>query len=202
MGNISSDGRPILGVDSRDLFAALLDADERSILVPAHIWTPWFSALGANSGFDSIEECYGDLTSRIGAIETGLSSNPPMNWAVSSLDRFAIISNSDAHSPENWPRSDSHRYGKLLRGPRRGVTGGGPAGRIAGTVEFFPQEGKYHYEDTERAAWSCLRQKARPAGGAVLSAASRSRPASCVARGTGRPARGRDGVLPAGLRRY
>jgi DNA helicase-2/ATP-dependent DNA helicase PcrA len=97
MGNVSSDGRPILGVDSRDLFAALLDADERSILVPAHIWTPWFSALGARSGFDSIEECYGDLAPRIGAIETGLSSNPPMNWAVSALDRFAIISNSDAH---------------------------------------------------------------------------------------------------------
>ena len=104
IGNISSDGRPILGLDSRDLFALLLDADERSILVPAHIWTPWFSALGARSGFDSIEECYGDLSSRIGAIETGLSSNPPMNWAVSALDSFAIISNSDAHSPENLGR--------------------------------------------------------------------------------------------------
>nr|HPG91594.1 endonuclease Q family protein [Rectinema sp.] len=104
IGNISSDGRPILGMDSRDLFALLLDADERSILIPAHIWTPWFSALGARSGFDSIEECYGELSSRIGAIETGLSSNPPMNWAVSSLDEFAIISNSDAHSPEKLGR--------------------------------------------------------------------------------------------------
>ncbi|SLM18391.1 DNA and RNA helicase [uncultured spirochete] len=147
MGNISSDGRPILGVDSRDLFAALLDADERSILVPAHIWTPWFSALGARSGFDSIEECYGDLAPRIGAIETGLSSNPPMNWAVSALDRFAIISNSDAHSPEKLGREatviDMENSFVGLAGA---LTGGGPAGRIAGTVEFFPQEGKYHYD--------------------------------------------------------
>jgi DNA helicase-2/ATP-dependent DNA helicase PcrA len=147
MGNISSDGRPILGVDSRDLFAALLDADERSILVPAHIWTPWFSALGANSGFDSIEECYGDLTSRIGAIETGLSSNPPMNWAVSSLDRFGIISNSDAHSPEKLGREATvfdmeHSFAGLAEA----LSGGGPAGRIVETVEFFPQEGKYHYD--------------------------------------------------------
>jgi uncharacterized protein (TIGR00375 family) len=155
MGNISSDGRPILGVDSRDLFSTLLDADERSILVPAHIWTPWFSALGANSGFDSIEECYGDLTSRIGAIETGLSSNPPMNWAVSALDRFGIISNSDAHSPEKLGReatvfemenSFKGLAGALGATQTGALSGGGPAGRIAGTVEFFPQEGKYHYD--------------------------------------------------------
>lgn len=147
MGNVSSDGRPILGVDSRDLFAALLDADERSILVPAHIWTPWFSALGARSGFDSIEECYGDLAPRIGAIETGLSSNPPMNWAVSALDRFAIISNSDAHSPEKLGREATViDMENSFAGLAGALTGGGPAGRIAGTVEFFPQEGKYHYD--------------------------------------------------------
>lgn len=147
MGNVSSDGRPILGVDSRDLFAALLDADERSILVPAHIWTPWFSALGARSGFDSIEECYGDLAPRIGAIETGLSSNPPMNWAVSALDRFAIISNSDAHSPEKLGREATViDMENSFAGLVGALTGGGPAGRIAGTVEFFPQEGKYHYD--------------------------------------------------------
>ena len=180
IGNISSDGRPILGLDSRDLFALLLDADERSILVPAHIWTPWFSALGARSGFDSIEECYGDLSSRIGAIETGLSSNPPMNWAVSALDGFAIISNSDAHSPENLGReatiidmeeSFAGLYEALTKrgstaeeaqskiseqaagsgieaatGTVTGKVAETPTGTVAGTIEFFPQEGKYHYD--------------------------------------------------------
>ncbi|HOM93394.1 MAG TPA: UvrD-helicase domain-containing protein, partial [Rectinema sp.] len=181
IGNISSDGRPILGLDSRDLFALLLDADERSILIPAHIWTPWFSALGARSGFDSIEECYGDLSSRIGAIETGLSSNPPMNWAVSALDSFAIISNSDAHSPENLGReatiidmeeSFAGLYEALTKrgstaeeaqskiseqaagsgteaaatGTVAGKVAETPTGTVAGTIEFFPQEGKYHYD--------------------------------------------------------
>lgn len=157
MGNITSDGRPILGVDSRDLFAALLDADECSILVPAHIWTPWFSALGARSGFDSIEECYGDLTSQIGAVETGLSSNPPMNWAVSALDRFSIISNSDAHSPEKLGREATvFDMEDSFAGLARALAGGGDshgsggdsrkAAGAAETIEFFPQEGKYHYD--------------------------------------------------------
>ena len=176
-GNISSDGRPILGMDSRDLFTALLDSDERSILVPAHIWTPWFSALGARSGFDSIEECYGgELSSRIGAIETGLSSNPPMNWAVSSLDEFAIISNSDAHSPEKLGReatiidmeesfaslyealtrkeSDSTEAHSKVAGRAAasatraaiGAVAAATTGAVLGTIEFFPQEGKYHYD--------------------------------------------------------
>ena len=147
IGNISSDGRPILGLDSRELFANLLEADDRSILVPAHICTPWFSVLGARSGFDSIDECYGDLAPRIGALETGLSSNPPMNWAVSSLDRLSIVSNSDAHSPEKLGRESTifemeDSYPALAEA----LAGGGPQGRILGTVEFFPQEGKYHYD--------------------------------------------------------
>ncbi len=147
IGNISSDGRPILGVDSRELFARLLDADERSILVPAHIWTPWFSVLGARSGFDSIDECYGDLAPRIGAIETGLSSNPPMNWAVSALDRFAIISNSDAHSPEKLGREATViDMEPSFAGLAEALGGGGPRGNIVETIEFFPQEGKYHYD--------------------------------------------------------
>ena len=153
VGNIASDGRPILGIDSRDLFSLLLDADERSILVPAHIWTPWFSALGARSGFDSIEECYGDLASRIPAIETGLSSNPPMNWAVSGLDRFSIISNSDAHSPEKLGREASileaepSFAGLAAALSARGEAASAEAGRcLLGTIEFFPQEGKYHWD--------------------------------------------------------
>jgi uncharacterized protein (TIGR00375 family) len=148
VGNIASDGRPILGLDSRELFALLLEADERSVLVPAHVWTPWFSALGARSGFDSIDECYRDLAPRIGAIETGLSSNPPMNWALSSLDRFAIVSNSDAHSPEKLGREatildlEEPSFAALAEA----FAGGSERGKISGTVEFFPQEGKYHYE--------------------------------------------------------
>ena len=148
-GNIRSDGRPIFGMDSRDLLGLLLEADERSLLIPAHIWTPWFSALGAKSGFDSIEECYGDLTGHIPAIETGLSSNPPMNWALNSLDKFSIISNSDAHSPDKLGReatilemdlSYSSFRSALIQQPPS------PSPAILGTIEFFPQEGKYHYD--------------------------------------------------------
>ena len=148
VGNIASDGRPILGLDSRELFSLLLDADERSILVPAHIWTPWFSALGSRSGFDSIEECYGDLASRIPAIETGLSSNPPMNWAVSALDRFSIISNSDAHSPEKLGREASLLEAEpSFAGLAAALAARGEPGRgLLGTIEFFPQEGKYHWD--------------------------------------------------------
>jgi uncharacterized protein (TIGR00375 family) len=146
VGNISSDGRPILGVNSRDLLALLLDTDDRALLIPAHIWTPWFSALGAKSGFDSIAECYGDLAARIPAVETGLSSNPPMNWALSSLDQFSIISNSDAHSPDKLGREATVfdmdlSYPSLLAALWRKGGGG-----IAETIEFFPQEGKYHYD--------------------------------------------------------
>jgi DNA helicase II / ATP-dependent DNA helicase PcrA len=152
LGNIHSDGRPILGLDSEDLLSLLLEADDRALLIPAHIWTPWFSVLGAKSGFDSIEECYGSLASHIPAIETGLSSNPPMNWALSGLDRYAIISNSDAHSPDKLGREatvfdmelsyDSFRNALYSNG-------------ITATIEFFPQEGKYHY-DGHRSCGICL----------------------------------------------
>jgi DNA helicase-2/ATP-dependent DNA helicase PcrA len=168
-GNIRSDGRPILGLDSRDLLEMLLETDPRALLVPAHIWTPWFSALGARSGFDSIDECYRDMTPHIHAIETGLSSNPPMNWALSSLDRFAVISNSDAHSPNKLGREATifemapsyPAFAAALRAPDP------ISGDILGTIEFFPQEGKYHYaghrscgiflnpEESAAAAGSC-----------------------------------------------
>jgi uncharacterized protein (TIGR00375 family) len=155
VGNLVSDGRPILGIDSRDLLALLLDADNRAVLIPAHIWTPWFSALGAKSGFDSIEECYGDLARHIPAIETGLSSNPPMNWAMSALDGFSVISNSDAHSPDKLGREGTvfameMSYPGLCSALRNTAAenSGGPEGGtgILRTIEFFPQEGKYHYD--------------------------------------------------------
>lgn len=162
VGNIRSDGRPILGLDSRDLFEILLGADERAILIPAHIWTPWFSVLGEKSGFDRVEDCYRDLSPRIGAVETGLSSNPPMNWALSSLDRYVLVSNSDAHSPENLGREANRVEGEFsypglfdALGPASAADDSGVAAegttaqaraRVAGTLEFFPEEGKYHYD--------------------------------------------------------
>jgi DNA helicase II / ATP-dependent DNA helicase PcrA len=144
IGNIASDGRPILGLDSRDLLEIALDSGPHAYLVPAHIWTPWFAALGSQSGFDSIAECYGDLADRIFAVETGLSSDPPMNWRVSFLDRYRLTSNSDAHSPGKLGREattfdcelDYYAIKHALE------TGRG----YAGTVEFFPDEGKYHLD--------------------------------------------------------
>ncbi|MFN8468072.1 MAG: UvrD-helicase domain-containing protein [Caldilineaceae bacterium] len=146
IGNIRSDGRPILGLDSRDLLEIILGIDERCHLIPAHIWTPWFSMLGSKSGFDSVEECFGDLTPHIFALETGLSSDPPMNWRVSNLDRYTLVSNSDAHSPPKLGREATlldiePAYDALFDALRCGD----PA-RCAGTIEFFPEEGKYHLD--------------------------------------------------------
>jgi uncharacterized protein (TIGR00375 family) len=153
IGNIRSDGRPILGIDSRDLLALLLETDPQGLLIPAHIWTPWFSALGAKSGFDSITACYGDLTPWIFAVETGLSSNPPMNWALKSLESFSIISNSDAHAPEKLGREGTvfamdMRLSSLTAALR---LGSGDTG-VLETIEFFPQEGKYHYDGHRKCA--------------------------------------------------
>jgi|WetSurMetagenome_2_1015567.scaffolds.fasta_scaffold00842_7 DNA helicase II / ATP-dependent DNA helicase PcrA len=146
LGNIRSDGRPILGLDSRDLLEILLSCNPDAFLVPAHVWTPWFSALGSKSGFDSIEECFGDLTKYIYALETGLSSDPAMNWRLSSLDPFALVSNSDAHSPAKLGREanifDTElSYNGILDALRKPADKG-----LAGTVEFFPEEGKYHFD--------------------------------------------------------
>ncbi len=104
IGNIKSDGRPIIGMQTKDLLQTALDASEQNVLIPAHIWTPHFSVLGASSGFDRIEECFEELTSHIFALETGLSSDPPLNWMISDLDRFVLVSNSDAHSPSKLAR--------------------------------------------------------------------------------------------------
>ena len=104
IGNIASDGRPILGLDPKDLLSILLEAAPEGFLIPAHIWTPWFSLFGSKSGFDTIEDCFEELTAHIFALETGLSSDPPMNWRWSALDRYRLVSNSDAHSPPNLGR--------------------------------------------------------------------------------------------------
>ncbi len=145
-GNITSDGRPILGLDSRDLLEIALHASEDIFFVPAHIWTPWFSALGAKSGFDTIEECYDDLAKYIYAVETGLSSDPAMNWACSFLDKYTLISNSDAHSPEKLGREANILNTELSYNSITKVLKTGNPKQFLGTIEFFPQEGKYHYD--------------------------------------------------------
>ncbi|MBN1496820.1 MAG: UvrD-helicase domain-containing protein [Spirochaetes bacterium] len=144
MGNIRSDGRPILGLDSKILLEMVLESSGQSFLIPCHIWTPWFSVLGSKSGFDTIEECYDDLTRHIFAVETGLSSDPPMNRACGFLDSFRLVSNSDAHSPEKLGREanifDTElSYGAIHRALKDDEG-------FLGTIEFFPQEGKYHYD--------------------------------------------------------
>jgi len=146
IGNIRSDGRPILGISSHDLLEIALESGEDAVFIPAHIWTPWFSALGAKSGYESIEECFGDLTGYIFAVETGLSSDPPMNWLCSFLDPYTLVSNSDAHSPEKLGR-EANLFDTELSYPTiiSAMKGQDPEG-FKGTIEFFPQEGKYHLD--------------------------------------------------------
>jgi DNA helicase-2/ATP-dependent DNA helicase PcrA len=146
IGNIRSDGRPILGLDSRDLFEIILDVDERCELIPAHIWTPWFSMLGSKSGFDAVEECFADLTPHIFALETGLSSDPPMNWRVSDLDRYTLVSSSDAHSPPKLAREATLFDCELSYAALFDAMRTGDPERFKGTIEFFPEEGKYHHD--------------------------------------------------------
>ncbi|MEU4754347.1 endonuclease Q family protein, partial [Micromonospora tulbaghiae] len=163
IGNLGSDGRPILGLDSRDLLEITLEASPDGFLVPAHIWTPWFSALGSKSGFDAIADCYADLAEHIFAVETGLSSDPEMNWRVGSLDRYQLVSNSDAHSPPALAReatvlTAARDYFAIREALR---TGDG----LAGTVEFFPEEGKYHADGHRLCGVNWSPERTREAGG-------------------------------------
>lgn len=146
IGNLNADGRPILGISAKELTKIVLEASDDCFVVPAHIWTPWFSLFGANSGFDDIKECFGELTSQIYALETGLSSDPEMNWALSSLDRFTLISNSDAHSPANLGREANIFNCKIDYKEIVSAIKNRERDKFLGTIEFFPQEGKYHYD--------------------------------------------------------
>ncbi len=145
-GSIFADGRPVFGLSVKNTIEIVREVSEEIIIIPAHIWTPWFSLFGSNSGFDSIEECCGDLASEIDALETGLSSDPPMNWRLSSLDRYTLVSNSDAHSPTRIGREanvfskplDFSELKRVLREEDTSV--------FLFTIEFFPEEGKYHYD--------------------------------------------------------
>ena len=163
IGNIHSDGRPILGLDSHDLLEMMLDVCPEGILIPAHIWTPHFSVLGAKSGFDSVEECFEELAPYIHALETGLSSDPAMNWRISKLDRYQLVSNSDAHSPSKLGREANLldidcSYEGLYRAIQ---TGEG----LEGTVEFFPEEGKYHFDGHRKCGVSLSPVEAERLGG-------------------------------------
>lgn len=146
IGNIRSDGRPILGLDARDLLEVLLEVDERAFLVPAHIWTPWFSLLGSKSGFDSLDECFEDLSGHIFAAETGLSSDPAMNRLVSSLDRLTLISNSDAHSASKLAREANIFHCAPGYTAIRAAMEEPQTKQFGGTIEFYPEEGKYHLD--------------------------------------------------------
>lgn len=164
IGNIHSDGRPILGLSCHDLLEIMLETCPEGMFIPAHIWTPHFSMFGALSGFDRAEECFGELTPYIHAVETGLSSDPPMNWQLSALDRFQLISNSDAHSPAKLGREANLLSGDLsYYGLKQAVeTGEG----LDGTIEFFPEEGKYHF-DGHRKCHICLSPAEAEAQGGI-----------------------------------
>jgi uncharacterized protein (TIGR00375 family) len=163
VGNLGSDGRPILGLDSRDLLEITLESGDGSYLVPAHLWTPWFAVLGSKSGFDAVEDCYADLADHVFAVETGLSSDPAMNWRLSALDRYRLVSNSDAHSPPMLGREATVFNTELdYFAVRRSLqTGEG----LAGTIEFFPEEGKYHTDGHRKCGVRMTPAETRTLGG-------------------------------------
>jgi uncharacterized protein (TIGR00375 family) len=155
--NLKADGRPIFGMDSEDLYKRLKEIDEKIILIPAHAWTPWYAIFGSKSGFDSIVECYGEeMAKHIYAIETGLSSDPFMNWQLSQLDDVVLISNSDAHSPRNLGREanvfdlETPTYDEFVRILREK-----DASKFKYTIEFYPEEGKYHNDGCANCHFCC-----------------------------------------------
>lgn len=145
-GNILSDGRPIFGFSAKELLKIVLDSDPASMLIPAHAWTPWFSIFGSKSGFDSIEECFGELSREIYAIETGLSSDPQMNHRISMLDDITLISNSDAHSPSKLGREANVFECELSYRSITNAIKEKDEKKFLYTIEFFPEEGKYHHD--------------------------------------------------------
>jgi uncharacterized protein (TIGR00375 family) len=145
-GKLASDGRPILTFDTYDMFKALRDISPDIFLIPAHIWTPWYSMFGSNSGFESIGECFGDLSDAFFAVETGLSSDPAMNWRLSVLDNYTLVSNSDAHSPTRLGREANVFKNDLDYYGLRDVLKNKDREQFLYTIEFYPEEGKYHYD--------------------------------------------------------
>ena len=154
--NLKSDGRPILGIDSEELIKLVLDASDKALFIPAHAWTPWYAIFGSQSGFDSIEECFGDMSKHVHAIETGLSSDPPMNRRLSALDDRLLVSNSDAHSPDKLGREanvfemETPSYMEMFR-----ILTERDRSKFIETIEFFPEEGKYHTDGHRDCNFSC-----------------------------------------------
>lgn len=166
--NLKADGRPILGIDSEELYKRFKEIDDRIIMIPAHAWTPWFAIFGSKSGFDSIEECFGEMSQYIYAVETGLSSDPIMNRSLSALDNVMLISNSDAHSPRNFGREANVfelapgevTYDEFVRILRERDTS-----KFAYTIEFYPQEGKYHADGCSDCGFWCLPEETKKLNG-------------------------------------
>ncbi len=157
--NLGSDGRPILGITSKEILELMLETDERMVMIPAHAWTPWFGIFGSKGGYDSLEEAFDELTSYIRAIETGLSSDPLMNWRWSKLDKITLVSNSDAHSCAKLGREanvmqfedeSKMTYGEIMR-----IIQEGDKGKFLYTIEFYPEEGKYHYDGHRDCKFVC-----------------------------------------------
>lgn len=160
IGNLKSDGRPILGLDSKELAKIVLNISPECLIIPAHCWTPWFSIFGSKSGFDSIEECFEEYSKYIYAVETGLSSDPAMNWRLSKLDKIALISNSDSHSPSRIGREanilDTElSYKGIIQAIKERSESPDEPKKFVSTIEFFPEEGRYHY-DGHRNCGVCL----------------------------------------------
>ena len=163
IGNIASDGRPILGLDSKDLLEITLETSDQAFFIPAHIWTPWFSLFGSKSGFETIDECFEDLTGHIHALETGLSSDPPMNRRLSALDSYILVSNSDAHSAAKLGREANlfdtrPDYPHMIKAMKSGRG-------FVGTIEFFPEEGKYHLDGHRKCGVRLTPEETIRAGG-------------------------------------
>ncbi len=145
--NLKADGRPIVGLSAKELMLICLEIDENHLTIPAHAWTPWFAIFGSKSGFDSIKECYDELDSHIYAIETGLSSDPLMNWGLSMLDKITLVSNSDAHSLENLGReANVFDLEKVSFLEIREIIKNQDKKKFLQTIEFFPEEGMYHFD--------------------------------------------------------
>src|SRR3989338_6479383 len=163
--NLASDGRPILGIDSEELYRQLKTIDARIIVIPAHAWTPWYAVFGSKSGFDSLEECFGEMTPHIYAIETGLSSNPAMNWQLSGLDKVVCISNSDAHSPRKLGReANVFELKELTFDAFVGALKSQDKKKFLYTIEFFPEEGKYHFDGCANCGVSVSPKEAKALG--------------------------------------
>jgi len=165
IGNLKADGRPMLGLDAKELAKIVLNISENCFIVPCHIWTPWFSLFGSRSGFDSIEECFEDYSKYIFAGETGLSSDPGMNWRLSALDKITLISNSDAHSPAKIGR-EANIFDTELSYPAiiEAIKQKDPQ-KFLYTIEFFPEEGKYHYDGHRDCEISCSPEETKKYNG-------------------------------------